>query len=83
MVALRQRELTHEACLGYLKKSRSHYVCQNLKLIETLRGSVTNSVQMVSTTHFFLKVASLNSAPTVETVGRAYVSRMGEGARSL
>ena len=37
------------------------------------------SVQMVSTTHYYLKAASLKMAPTVGTVGRAYIIRTGEG----
>ena len=38
---------------------------------------------MVSTTHCSLKAVSLEPVPTVETMGRRYISRTGEGVRSL
>ena len=53
---------------------------QNLKFTQRLKGgSVTYTIQVVSTTHCSLKAASLKMGPTVGTVGRVYLPRAGEG----
>ena len=53
--------------------------------IEALKHSVTYvyTVQIVPTAHCFLKAAGLKRAPTVAMVGRLYIPRTGEGAKSL
>lgn len=48
-----------------------------------LPGSVTDSVQIVSATHSSLKATFLNPAPNVETVGKAYIPKMGDETRHL
>ena len=42
-------------------------------------GSVMYTVQMVSTPPYSLKAATLKTAPTVGTVGRAHILRVGVG----
>lgn len=55
-----------------------HVPMRILIAYRALMWSVTYTVQMVSSTHYSLKPASLKTVPTVGTVGGVYIPRTGK-----
>lgn len=69
------------SCFGQLQDQWiSAPTCQNLKFLKRPQlGSITPTIQIISTAHWSLKAAFLKKAPTVGTVESVYFKHMGRG----